>query len=110
MPLYLFYTMVQKSQKWPKTQIKGGPALKQHLKCVTPYLLPFEYKWKVPKSLGKLIFLYNLIWLQPAAKHCWSTAPRMGQRPGELVEAPFTQSEYSLTFSLSSFTDQELDV
>ena len=28
MPLILFYTMVQKSQKWPKTQIKGGgPAL-----------------------------------------------------------------------------------
>ena len=28
MPFYLFYTMVQKSQKWPKTQIKGGgPAL-----------------------------------------------------------------------------------
>ena len=29
MPLYLFYTMVQKSKKWPKTQIKGGvgPAL-----------------------------------------------------------------------------------
>ena len=27
MPLDLFYTMVQKSQKWPKTQIKGGPAL-----------------------------------------------------------------------------------
>ena len=26
MPLYLFYTMVQKSQKWPlaKTKIKGG--------------------------------------------------------------------------------------
>ena len=24
MPLYVFYTMVQKSQKWPKTQIKGG--------------------------------------------------------------------------------------
>ena len=23
MPLNLFYTMVQKSQKWPKTQIKG---------------------------------------------------------------------------------------
>ena len=29
MPLYVFYTMVQKSQKWPKTQIKGGPALKE---------------------------------------------------------------------------------
>ena len=24
MPLYFIYTMVQKSQKWPKTQIKGG--------------------------------------------------------------------------------------
>ena len=24
MPLNLFYTMVQKSQEWPKTQIKGG--------------------------------------------------------------------------------------
>ena len=29
MPFNLFYTMVQKSQKWPKTQIKGGPALKE---------------------------------------------------------------------------------
>ena len=30
MPLNLFYNMVQKSQKWPKTQIKGGggPALR----------------------------------------------------------------------------------
>ena len=29
MPLNLFYTMVQKSQKWPKTQIKGGSCLNQ---------------------------------------------------------------------------------
>ena len=29
MPLNLFYTMVQKSQKWPKTQIKGGSCLKE---------------------------------------------------------------------------------
>ena len=28
MPRNLFYTMVQKSQKWPKTQIKGGSCLK----------------------------------------------------------------------------------
>ena len=28
MPLNFFYTMVQKSQKWPKTQIKGGSSLK----------------------------------------------------------------------------------
>ena len=27
MPLYLFYTMVQKSQKWPKLKWRGGPAL-----------------------------------------------------------------------------------
>ena len=32
MPLNLFYTMVQKSQKWPKTQIKGGgPALSAYV-------------------------------------------------------------------------------
>ena len=29
MPLNLFYTMVQKCQKWPKTQIKGGSCLKE---------------------------------------------------------------------------------
>ena len=27
MPLYFVYTMVQKSRKWPKTQIKGGSCL-----------------------------------------------------------------------------------
>ena len=27
MPLNFVYITVQKSQKWPKTQIKGGPAL-----------------------------------------------------------------------------------
>ena len=35
MPLYLFYTMVQKSKKWPKTQIKGGPALRHHYRAKT---------------------------------------------------------------------------
>ena len=30
MPLYFVYTMVQKSQKWPKTQIKGGSCLKDN--------------------------------------------------------------------------------
>ena len=34
MPLYLFYTMVQKSQKWPKTQIKGGPSLTGLVVCL----------------------------------------------------------------------------
>ena len=35
MPLYLSYTMVQKSQKWPKTQIKGGGPASSHLSWVT---------------------------------------------------------------------------
>ena len=30
MPLNVFYTMVQKSQKWPKTQIKGGGPVLVH--------------------------------------------------------------------------------
>ena len=36
MPLYLFYTMVQKWQKWPKTQIKGGPALNGYRDMLFP--------------------------------------------------------------------------
>ena len=44
MPLYLVYTMVQKSQKWTKTQIKGGPALSNvHAKKV---------KWVLFSSLA----------------------------------------------------------
>ena len=31
MSLYLFYTMVQKGRKYPKTKMKGGPALRQFL-------------------------------------------------------------------------------
>ena len=44
MPFNLFYTMVQKSQKWPKTQIKGGPALNWNLwkrKNILPITLFF---------------------------------------------------------------------
>ena len=32
MPLNFVYITVQKSQKWPKTQMKRGPALKRPLK------------------------------------------------------------------------------
>ena len=39
MPLNLFYTMVQKSQKWPKTQIKGGSCLKTEIYIVVKALL-----------------------------------------------------------------------
>ena len=40
MPLNLFYTMVQKSQKWPKTQIKGGGSCLKRAK--TPGECPFQ--------------------------------------------------------------------
>ena len=41
MPLNLFYIMVQKSQKWPKTQIKGGSCLNKRL----PFLALVLYKF-----------------------------------------------------------------
>ena len=50
MPLYLFYTMVQKSQKWPKTQIKGGPALNQRTSLNKPKRSGLE------RSLGRNAF------------------------------------------------------
>ena len=48
MPLNLFYTMVQKSQKWPKTQIKGGSCLKMatSTRWLTMVLLRFLFVQK----------------------------------------------------------------
>ena len=44
MPLYFSYTMVHKSQKWPKTQIKGGSCLKGklHSKIISSDLINFS--------------------------------------------------------------------
>ena len=50
MSLYLLYTMVQKSQKRPKTQIKVGSCLKSR-KTGVKILLNFERSFL--KSLGK---------------------------------------------------------
>ena len=45
MRLYFCYTMVHKSQKWPKTQIKGGgPALR------TPNVFEKNLFWKYVKN------------------------------------------------------------
>ena len=44
MPLNLFYTMVQKSQKWPNTQIKGGPALNSTAPQLQPFKVPSHLK------------------------------------------------------------------
>ena len=60
MPLYLFYTMVQKSRKWPKTQIKGGPALSLALfvenehsnECSKPHISLFLSQ-KLPMNIRK---------------------------------------------------------
>ena len=90
MPFYVFYTMAQKSQKWPKTQIRGGgPALRWfgtvlgRTKCaiffVKTYCLwhkqlekeiilgghraPFFRKW-----VRTLLFLTFLRWLERPAQ------------------------------------------
>ena len=69
MPLNLFYTMVQKSLKWPKTQIKGGPALIHQEKCTStgpclpkcveailakelPYCPLLEAQWPIGHGVG----------------------------------------------------------
>ena len=53
MPLYFLYTMVQKSQKWPKTQIKGGggdPALNVKLGMKWK-----ELHWESSQDLGVIM-------------------------------------------------------
>ena len=40
MPPYVFYTIVQKSQKWPKTQIKGGGS------CLNGVCAHNYYSWR----------------------------------------------------------------
>ena len=70
MPLYLFYTIVQKSQKWPKTQIKGGSCLNVFVLALllwfflflsSPSLLPSKH----PCPAGIIVFtllLYATQW------------------------------------------------
>ena len=66
MPLNLFYTMVQKSQKWPKTQIKGGSCLKIPFKTDLLVKTVWKYSvaswYKMPsKLLGCIGFLYKVV-------------------------------------------------
>ena len=55
MPLYLFYSMVQKSQKWPKIQIKGGGscnATSPLEDCLFPCVsTKSSYNFRKPKQL-----------------------------------------------------------
>ena len=61
MLLYSFYTMVQKSQKWPKTQSKGGPALN---------LWNLDIGWQLTDTAQPAIFTElgtrNYAWWKPS--------------------------------------------
>ena len=60
MPVYFFYTMVQKRQKWPKTQIKlGGPAL--NISSKSPYSPMIKHQIKVGAS-GWVLFGWNHVY------------------------------------------------
>ena len=59
MPLNLFYTMVQKSQKWPKTQIKGGSCLKREINMtqgINSYTAYFKFSLDEMNQNYKLKF------------------------------------------------------
>ena len=78
MPLNLFYTMVQKSQKWPKTQIKGvGSCLNQHKKDKKSFsskqifmegkrqehAKPNQFSWSVNKGHAPRCEVASLLYL-----------------------------------------------
>ena len=62
MPLYFFYTMVQKSQKWPKTQIKGGGGGPRK-RLVSLCVVRGQRSWEGARQLVRHLsdFLYYLI-------------------------------------------------
>ena len=108
MPLNLFYTMVQKSQKWPKTQIKGGgPALNSeemsiksrtfaltdlHNGCRCQYT-----RWhNHTPSRTSLRYLYTLHW------HC-RHACRLDTRPIH-IEFHFQQNHQHMSIHSSPWS------
>ena len=54
MPLNFFYTMVQKSQKWPKTQIKGGS-------CLNPFTATGYFDIPPPRWPTFLVTLFPIL-------------------------------------------------
>ena len=73
MPLNLFYTMVQKSQKWPKTQIRGGGScLNRH----KPWkqLVPILHKLQVDRDKVESLQVVGAkfrYWLCKVVQSCW---------------------------------------
>ena len=81
MPLNLFYTMVQKSQKWPKTQIKGGgPALNPSLRMdlthnkTTAGNKSILFFWnETAQNALKTVFTRGVTW--PSSVSAWACSP-----------------------------------
>ena len=74
MPFYYFYTMVQNSQTWPKTQIKGGSCLK-NLHCAVHWR-PNDHEAKNLQSNSReRFFFFFFFFFNIAGKHerlyCW---------------------------------------
>ena len=73
MPFYYFYTMVQNSQKWPKTQIKGVPALKTYIAQFTESRMIM--KPRTCKVIVETAFFFFFFFFNIAGKHerlyCW---------------------------------------
>ena len=72
MPLYFFYTMVQKSQKWPKTQIGGGGGsclkalrLARIEHCSGTVVTPFLPSWISPPFWKWRIDLWSILYAGP---------------------------------------------
>ena len=80
MPLNLFYTMVQKSQKWPKTQIKGGgPALSPTTNTETSFMMdvskqgPCTLRHRIQNSMEAILACHPALstkWLDWVAQWC----------------------------------------
>ena len=75
MPLNLFYTMVQKSQKWPKSQIKGGPALNVEKKKFREALeMSIDYQKQARRAVRRtcicVLFFFNRMWMYQAQTFC----------------------------------------
>ena len=56
MPLNVFYTTVQKSQKWPKTQNKGGGPTLREVRCIT------KQNWAVAREERPGVMSCNQFW------------------------------------------------
>ena len=89
MPLYFFHTMVQKSQKWPKTEIKGsclkaGPPW-GYFSHLWSQSLKFFFVWKLLKKNEKWHHFCAHVqwwWLGAARTVCESDAPTIVQIGG----------------------------